>query len=208
MSKKLEETIELILGDDDSASKEASSEPTLLSPAPPSAVPPSLLAGNIVVTYATGAYLYPTYLDELIVPRLSLSEQALFHQIYRLSQKLSRTTEKISLSSLAKACGLSPELASSSLKSLVRKRILKVVHKNPFTKKAKYRLVLPKELRKNLILCGICHEMIKEGEAWKYCPVAKTDGGRVQCVVAHKECIRGNPLERLDGEEEDEVPLS
>jgi len=146
------------------------------------------------VRAAKGAYLVPNYVSDYLMKNLSLGEQSVFNRLYRLSRGFNRRTEAITVRHLAESCGLNPKLTANIIKSLASKRLLRIIYSNPFTKKVKFKLVLPKEVEQRLILCGVCHHLILEDERWGYFPITKPVRGKAQAVVAHLECVDGEPL--------------
>jgi hypothetical protein len=146
------------------------------------------------VKCAKGAYLVPNYVSDYLMKNLSLGEQSVFNRLYRLSRGFNRRTEPITVRHLAESCGLNAKLTANIIKSLASKRLLRIIYSNPFTKKVKFKLVLPKEVEQRIILCGVCHNLILEDEEWTYFPITKPEKGRSQAVVAHLECVDGKPL--------------
>jgi hypothetical protein len=220
MTDRFEETFETILGSVKSKIREVEKHegPDLgvrTADAPPSGVrttieptsgdvyregPPEgdLLASTVevesYVKCAKGGYLVPNYVSDYLMKNLSLGEQSVFHRLYRLSRGFNRRTEPITVRHLAESCGLNAKLTANIIKSLASKRLLRIIYSNPFTKKVKFKLVLPKEVEQRIILCGVCHNLILEDESWAYFPITRPDRGRSQAVVAHLECVDGEPL--------------
>jgi hypothetical protein len=150
------------------------------------------------VKCAKGAYLVPNYISDYLMKNLSLGEQSVFSRLYRLSRGFNRRTEAITVRHLAESCGLNAKLTANIIKSLASKRLLRIIYSNPFTKKVKFKLVLPREVEQRIVLCGVCHTLILEDEEWTYYPITKPQKGRAQAIVAHKHCVDGPPF--LDGE--------
>jgi len=146
------------------------------------------------VKLAKGAYLVPNYVSDYLMKNLSLGEQSVFHRLYRLSRGFHKKTEPITVRSLAESCGLSPKLTANIIKALASKRILKIIYSNPFTKKVKFKLVLPREVEQKMVVCGICHNLILDDEEWKYYPITVPVNGRSQAVAGHVECVEGEPF--------------
>ncbi len=146
------------------------------------------------VKLAKGAYLVPNYVSDYLMKNLSLGEQSVFQRLYRLSRGFHRKTEPITVRALADACGLNPKLTANIIKALASKRILKIIYSNPFTKKVKFKLVLPREVEQKMVVCGICHNLILDDEEWKYFPITVPVNGRAQAIAAHEDCVEGRPF--------------
>ncbi len=146
------------------------------------------------VKLAKGAYLVPNYVSDYLMKNLSLGEQSVFHRLYRLSRGFHRKTEPITVRNLAESCGLNPKLTANIIKALASKRLLKIIYSNPFTKKVKFKLVLPREVEQKMVICGVCHNLIMEDETWQYFPITKPENGRSQAVTAHTDCVEGAPI--------------
>ncbi|MBI1851275.1 MAG: hypothetical protein HYR85_13120 [Planctomycetes bacterium] len=147
-----------------------------------------------IVRHAKGAYLVPNYVSDYLLKNLSLGEQAVFNRLFRLSAGFYKKTEPITIRALGEACGLSPKFTATIVRSLAGKRLMKVILVNPLTKKVRLKLVLPAEVEKKIVLCGVCHELILEDEPWKNYPIARPVRGRAQAVVAHERCVEGEPF--------------
>jgi hypothetical protein len=59
----------------------------------------------------------------------------------------------------------------------------------------RFKLILPREVEKRIVLCGVCHDLIHEEEEWEYYPIARTLDDRVQTIVAHLRCVPGEPFD-------------
>lgn len=150
------------------------------------------------IKLAKGAYLVPNYVSDYLMKNLSLGEQSVFNRLYRLSRGFHKKTEPITVRNLADSCGLNPKLTANIIKALASKRILKIIYSNPFTKKVKFKLVLPREVEQKMIVCGVCHNLIMDDEEWKYFPITVPVSGRAQAISAHVECVEGEAF--LDGD--------
>lgn len=146
------------------------------------------------VKLAKGSYLVPNYVSDYLMKNLSLGEQSVFHRLYRLSRGFHRKTEPITVRNLAESCGLNPKLTANIIKALASKRLLKIIYSNPFTKKVKFKLVLPREVEQKMVICGVCHNLIMEDETWQYFPITKPENGRSQAITAHESCVEGVPI--------------
>ncbi len=146
------------------------------------------------VKLAKGSYLVPNYVSDYLMKNLSLGEQSVFHRLYRLSRGFHRKTEPITVRNLAESCGLNPKLTANIIKALASKRLLKIIYSNPFTKKVKFKLVLPREVEQKMVICGVCHNLIMEDETWQYYPITKPENGRSQAITAHESCVEGSPI--------------
>ena len=149
------------------------------------------------VKLAKGAFLVPNYVSDYLMKNLSLGEQSVFIRLYRLSRGFHRKTEPITVRNLAESCGLNPKLTANIIKALASKRLLKIIYSNPFTKKVKFKLVLPREVEQKMVVCGVCHNLITEEEEWKYYPITVPVSGKSQAIAAHVDCVEGSPF--LDG---------
>jgi hypothetical protein len=147
-----------------------------------------------LVRYAKGAYLVPNYVSDYLLKNLSLGEQAVFNRLFRLSAGFYKKTEPITIRALGEACGLSPKFTATIVKSLATKRLVKVILANPLTKKVRLKLVLPSEVDKKIVLCGVCHELILEEDEWRAYPIARPVKDRAQAIVAHTRCVEGEPF--------------
>jgi hypothetical protein len=147
-----------------------------------------------IVRHANGAYLVPNYVSDYLLKNLSLGEQAVFNRLFRLSAGFYKKTEPITIRALGDACGLSPKFTATIVRSLAAKRLVKVILVNPITKKVRLKLVLPSEVEKKVVLCGVCHELILDDETWKTYPVARPVRGRAQAIIAHERCVEGEPF--------------
>ena len=146
------------------------------------------------IRHASGAYLVPNYVSDYLLKNLSLGEQAVFNRLFRLSAGFYKKTEPITIRALGDACGLSPKFTATIVKSLATKRLVKVILVNPITKKVRLKLVLPGEVDKKIVLCGVCHELILEDEKWRTYPISRPIRGRAQAIVAHTRCVEGEPF--------------
>ncbi len=146
------------------------------------------------VRYATGTHLVPNYVSDYLLKNLSLGEQAVFSRLFRLSAGFYKKTEPITIRSLGEACGLSPKFTATIVKSLATKRLVRVILVNPLTKKVRLKLVLPSEVEKKIVLCGVCHDLILEDEPWRTYPISRPVKNRAQAIVAHARCVEGEPF--------------
>lgn len=153
-----------------------------------------------IVKYASGMYLCPNYVSDYLLKNLSLGEQVVFVRLYRLAGGLQKKTEGMTVSELAESVGLNPKFTATIIKSLVDKGLVKVIWTNPFLKKVRFKLTLQKEIEKKIVLCAVCHDLIHAEENWLYYPIARSAKGRVHAVVAHRNCVEGDPIwEGSDG---------
>src|SRR5262249_34109168 len=138
--------------------------------------------------------LCPNYVSDYLLKNLSLGEQVLFTRLYRLCGGLQKKSDGLTVLELAEGVGLNPKFAATIIKSLVDKRLLKVIWSNPILKKVRFKLMLPKEIDRKIVLCAVCHDLIHSEEDWLYYPIARSVKGRVHAVVAHRACVEGEPI--------------
>lgn len=143
----------------------------------------------------SGVYFVPTYVPDLLVRNLSLAEQAVFHQLLRLATGFRRPTPRVRPTEIGEACSLRPPLVRAALKSLVDKRLVRILRRNPFTGAAVFQLVIPPVVKQRLKVCAVCHEAIDETrEEWLPVPVSLRVDGSYQNLFSHAECLDGATL--------------
>jgi len=151
--------------------------------------------GRRVVTTSKGSYLVPNYVSDYLLKNLSLAEQSVFNRLYRVSAGFWRKSDPLTIGDLAESCGLNAKFTATVIKSLVSKKLVKVIWGNPLSRKVRFKLILPREVEKRIVLCGVCHDLIHEEEEWEYYPIARTLDDRVQTIVAHLRCVPGEPFD-------------
>ena len=143
----------------------------------------------------SGVYFVPTYVPDLLVRNLSLAEQAVFHQLLRLAAGFRRPSPRVRPTEIGEACALRPPLVRAALESLVQKRLVRIVRRNPFTGAAVFQLMLPPVVKQHLKICAVCHEAIDEAsEEWLPVPVSIRVDGTYQNLFSHAECLDGATL--------------
>jgi len=143
----------------------------------------------------SGVYFVPTYVPDLLIRNLSLAEQAVFHQLLRLAAGFRRPTPRVRPTEIGEACALRPPLVRAALKSLIEKRLVRILRRNPFTGAAVFQLMLPPVVKQHLKICAVCHEVIDQpNEEWLPVPVSLRVDGSYQNLFAHAECLDGATL--------------
>ncbi len=90
-------------------------------------------------------YRVANFIDDEIIPTLSLAEQSVFRRLYRLAYGFNRnTTDSVSLSKIAEKCNMSVAGVKAALKTLQTKSLVKTTGENKFDPKGgnKYEILV------------------------------------------------------------------
>jgi hypothetical protein len=147
---------------------------------------------NRYVTLAEGGFFYPNFISDYLMRELSLGEQSVLNRLLRLTQGVEDPADRLRIHDVAAACGITPELAASTLESLQEKGLMRVMRQNPFTRSIRYRLDVLKQWQGKLVLCAVCHGSILPGQEASLVPIARSARG-IQEVPVHDRCLDGDP---------------
>jgi hypothetical protein len=167
--------------------------------APPGPDEPTLsdAVDEWIRTQAQGVIAMPTYISDLVMKNLSLTEQSVFHRLFRLAGGLIRPTPRIRPSHIGQACGLRPRLVAAAVRGLVEKGLVTISRRNPLTGSARFSIGLPATVSKTGRICCVCHGLIDETDRsrpWLPVPLSIQTDGAYQYVAAHSACIEGATL--------------
>lgn len=102
--------------------------------------------GQLLARLVTSpGYRMANFIDDDIIPTLSLAEQSVLRRIYRLSIGFNRlSSDSVSLSKIAEKCNLSVAGVKSAIKSLQMKNLIRVSGENKYDPKGgnKYEIVI------------------------------------------------------------------
>jgi len=144
------------------------------------------------VTLAEGGFFYPNFISDYLMRDLSLGEQSVLNRLLRLTQGVDGPAGRLRIHDVAAACGITPELAASTVESLQEKGLMRVVRQNPFTRSIRYRLDVLKQWQGRLVLCAVCHGSILPDQEASLVPIARSARG-IQEVPVHDRCLDGDP---------------
>lgn len=123
----------------------ATEQPSYLNTKLPSSQVEEVPPQNKLPLNSIPTYRVANFIDDEIVPTLSLAEQSVFRRLYRLAYGFNRnTTDSVSLSRIAEKCNMSVAGVKASLKTLQMKNLVKTIGDNKFDPKGgnKYEILI------------------------------------------------------------------